>query len=269
MLITTIPIEEFKWVTGKFGDPLGGEFLESYHLRIHHIYLDRIVFHTGFNLDEIFELTLNGDQLAVYKKWVGDSQAGNNQERSTNILLPEDIVELSVRWEVLVRELKQQERFENRDNVRDEVAALYELILEEKDARKRISKLKAVVPPEIGPIWKLVEDALTRAGNLGYTMWPTFEHPGVNTIFEKLAPLANSRIRLRPLTSEEFEKCMEQDNFLREQMITLNRQLEHTGLKIVAMGPNVDPYQAFACFPSWMLPQLHRQLEALCLICLY
>lgn len=267
---TAISQADFNWLTTTFGQPGGNSHIDTEEDVIHEIFPDKVVIGTRFLNCATYELSFEGEELIVKKSRLDNYKLEETAVMITDDLLAEDVEELTLRWNAMVRELKMFDKLKAQGNARELLSQLYLDIFEEDEAEEQINNLPDNVPANVIAIWEELQVALQQTGNLTDFEWRTLSDEGVFALNE-LSPLVSAGATLKAPTPEEYEAIQSAEDFAKALLDHFNEQLEAFDLKIVAIGPALDEYQSFACFPmqDFRLANALLKMEELCLVCFF
>lgn len=267
---TGISKADFNWLTGTFGQQGGNSHIDTEEDVIHEIFPDKVVIGTRFLNCATYELSFTGEQLEVKKSRLDNYKLGEAAVMIPDELLAEDVEELSLRWNAMLRTLKMFDKLRKVGNARELLSQLYLDIFEEEEAEEQIANLPDTVPANVTAIWEELQVALQQAGNLADFEWRSLSDEGVFALNE-LSPLVNVGAILEAPEPEEYESILAAEDFAKALLNHFNDQLEAFDLKVVAIGPSLDEFQSFACFPmqDFRLANAAQKMKELCLICFF
>ncbi|WP_212004239.1 hypothetical protein [Chitinophaga sp. HK235] len=267
---TGISQEDFNWVTGNFGKQSGNSYMDMKEDVIHEIFPDKVVIGTRFLNCASYELSFADNQLHIKKNRLDNHMLQEKAKMIPDEMQEEDVEELVTLWENMLRELKMKEKLKSLSNARELMAQLYLDIFDEEEAEEQIDNLPEVVTPNVTVIWEELQVALQQTGNLADFEWKELSDEGTYALNE-LSPVVKAGASLEAPTQDEYEEILAAEDFAKALLDHFNRQLEDYELKIVAIGPSLDEYQSFACFPmqDFRLANAVLKMEELCLICFF
>lgn len=270
MMPTGISQADFNWLTNKFGQQGGNSRIDTEEDVIHEIFPDKVVIGTRFLNCATYELSFEGTTLVVKKSRLDDYQLGDAAHMIADELDAEDVEELTLRWNAVLRELKMFDKLQAQGNARELLSQLYLDIFEEDEAEEQINNLPETVPANVTAIWEELQVALQQTGNLTDFEWRALSDEGVFALNE-LSPLVRTGAILEAPTPEDYEAMLAAEDFAKALLDYFNEQLEAFDLKIVAIGPALDEYQSFSCFPmqDFRLANAVLKMEELCLVCFF
>ncbi|NSL86615.1 DUF6630 family protein [Chitinophaga solisilvae] len=268
--LSDISREDFNWLTGSYGKDGGYSHIDSKEGVIHEIFKDKILIGTDFLNCASYELSFPQGELHIRKSRLDNYKLHEKAVLIADEMLEEDNEELGQRWHALLRELKLLEKLSQLDNTHEQLAQLYLDIFEEEEAEEQIANLPDVVPPNVMAIWDELQVALQQTGNLAEFEWKELSDEGIYAL-NQLAPVVAAGATIEAPDDIEYENIIAADDFAKAWLDYVNVQLEDVELKIVAIGPVLDEYQSFSCFPmqDFRLANALLKMEELGLVCFF
>lgn len=268
--IPDISREDFIWLTKNYGKESGYSHIDTKESVIHEIFTNKVLIGTSFLNCASYELSFPALGLYIKKNRLDNYKLHDQATMIADEMNEEDAAELSLRWTALVKELKMLEKLKGLKNAHEQLSQLFLDIFEEDQAEEQINNLPEVVLPNVIAIWDELQVALQNTGNLAEFEWKELSDEGIYALNE-LTPLLNAGAVLDPPTPEEYEAIAAADDFAKALLDYVNVQLEDFELKIVAIGPSLDEFQSFACFPmqDFRLANAMLKMEELCLVCFF
>ncbi|GEM_PF-1159510 len=264
-----ISAADFAHITSTYGKINGSSILDARENVTHEIFPDKVVIGTNFTNYATYQLYFTEDTLHVHK-YALENITDDNAKMIPDEMTEEDQEELQSRWDTLVHDIKAAEKLQQSGNARQTLAQLYLDIFDEDTAAALTDELPAFVKPQPHAVWEELAVALQNSGNLAEFEWSDLTDTGIYALNE-LEPLQQEGIVLDVPTEEEYEEIVTAEDFAQACMDFVNRQLEEYELRIVALGPVLDEYQAFTCLSTadGRLARAGKKLRALCLVYLY
>ncbi|SHL49801.1 hypothetical protein SAMN05444266_103522 [Chitinophaga jiangningensis] len=264
-----ISAADFAHITSTYGKINGSSILDARENVTHEIFPDKVVIGTNFTNFATYQLYFTDDTLHVHKYALEDVNA-DNAKMVPDEMSEEDQEELQSRWDTLVQDIKATEKLQQSGNARQTLAQLYLDIFDEDTAAALTDELPAFVKPTPHAVWEELAVSLQNSGNLAEFEWSDLTDTGIYALNE-LEPLQLEGIILEVPTEEEYDDIVSADDFAQASIDFVNKQLEETELRIVALGPVLDEYQAFTCISTAddRLARAAKKLRALCLVYLY
>ncbi|WP_349318077.1 hypothetical protein [Chitinophaga sp. MM2321] len=268
--VRSISREDFIWLTDTYGQDSGYSHIDTKESVVHEIFKDKVLIGTSFLNCASYELSFAGPGLHIKKNRLDNYKLHDQAVLIADEMNEEDAVELSLRWDLLIQELKTLEKLRSLGNAREPLAQLYLDIFNEDDAEEQISNLPEIVPPTVMAVWDELQVALQNTGNLAEFEWQDLADTGMFALNE-LTPLQTMGITLEVPAAEEYEEMIAADDFAKALLDFVNLQLEDYELKVVAVGPSLDEYQTFTCLymQDHRLANAMLKMEELCLICFF
>ncbi|PSL43469.1 hypothetical protein CLV51_108159 [Chitinophaga niastensis] len=268
--VPDISREDFNWLTLTYGKDSGYSYIDTKESVVHEVFIDKVLISTAFLNYASYELSFNALGLHIKKHRLDNYKLQDKAKLISDEMDEEDEEELMLRWTTMMQELKMLEKLQGLSNARDPLVQLYLDIFNEDTAEEQISRLPEIVSPNVMTIWEELHQALENTGNVVEFEWQEFSSIGI-TELNQLTPLQSAGITLTAPTPAAYEEMVAADDFAKAMLDFVNDQLDAHELKIVAIGPALDEYQAFTCLSmqDFRLANALLKLEELCLVCFF
>jgi hypothetical protein len=262
--------EDFNWLTLTYGKDKGYSYIDSKETVVHEIFVDKVLLSTNFLDYASYELSFNAGELHIKKHRLDNYKLHDKAKLIADEMDEDDEEELMLRWTNMMAELKLLEKLQGLSNARDPLVQLYLDIFDEDMAEEQISRLPEIVSPNVMKIWDELSLALENTGNIVEFEWQEFSTTGISAL-NQLAPLQTAGIELKSPTPAAYKEITAAEDFAKEMLDFVNDQLDEHELKVVAIGPVLDEYQAFTCLSvqDFRLANAVLKLEELCLVCFF